>query len=81
MPNVVCGAFPEALQGASAISREAMDPMGFCLYGYVHALFIEFRHTVPHDGHAAGHGLTGDPRLATCHARRPLLQVVGALAP
>ena len=29
------------------VQQAASDPAGFCLYGYVQALFTEFRHTVP----------------------------------
>ena len=33
--------------GAGHLPQAETDPAGFCLYGYVQALFIEFRHTIP----------------------------------
>ena len=35
------------------VNVDQQDPMAFCLYGYVHALFVEYRHTVPFE-HAGG---------------------------
>ncbi|CAE7393356.1 unnamed protein product [Symbiodinium natans] len=68
-----------SLQTSPQASRDPQDPMAFCLYGYVHALFVEYRHTVPFE-HPAGPSLTADdPRRATCHDRRPLLQVAEQL--
>ncbi|CAL1167539.1 unnamed protein product [Cladocopium goreaui] len=64
--------------GRQTSTQAETDPAGFCLYGYVQALFIEFRHTIPLQ--EEGSELpSNDPRLAACHDRRPLLDVAEQL--
>ncbi|CAE7232852.1 unnamed protein product [Symbiodinium sp. CCMP2592] len=73
------GPLGSSLRASQQVNVDQQDPMAFCLYGYVHALFVEYRHTVPFE-HAGGPFLNADdPRRATCHDRRPLLQVAEQL--
>eukprot|EP00435_Cladocopium_sp_Y103_P011207 s4210_g2.t3 len=68
----------ENLGRQTSTQQAETDPAGFCLYGYVQALFIEFRHTIPLQ--EEGSELpSNDPRLAGCHDRRPLLDVAEQL--
>ena len=48
---------PESTFSFFHLWQDESDPTGFCLYGYVQALFIEFRHTVPLQEQGVGYQL------------------------